>query len=54
MIDRWIRRNLEAQLAKPFVHVVFGARQTGKTTLLTELLRTPALHYNLADPVGAG
>ena len=50
MIDRWIRRVLETQLAKPFVHVVFGARQTGKTTLLSELLKGPALHYNLADP----
>jgi predicted AAA+ superfamily ATPase len=50
MQARWIQHSLAKQLAKPFVHIVFGARQTGKTTLLTGLLPKPALHYNLADP----
>jgi uncharacterized protein len=50
MRTRWIQPLLVKQLAKPFVHIVFGARQTGKTTLLTELLPRPAIHYNLADP----
>ncbi len=50
MNKRWIEHSLRTQLAKPFVHILFGARQTGKTTLLTELLPSPALHYNLADP----
>jgi predicted AAA+ superfamily ATPase len=50
MIERWIQHSLQTQLAKPFAHILFGARQTGKTTLLTELLPRPALHYNLADP----
>lgn len=48
---RWLNDALGAKLAKPFVHVLFGARQTGKTTLLRELLPHPALHFNLADPV---
>ena len=50
MIERWIQRSLAKQLAKPFVHIVFGARQTGKTTLLNTLLPQPSLDYNLADP----
>lgn len=50
MRTRWIQHSLGKQLEKPFVHIVFGARQTGKTTLLTELLHSPTLHYNFADP----
>ena len=50
MQARSIQAALAKQLAKPFVHIVFGARQTGKTTLLTGLLPHPAIHYNLADP----
>lgn len=50
MIKRWIEDSLRAQLEKPFVHIVFGARQTGKTTLLNALLPAPSLAYNLADP----
>jgi predicted AAA+ superfamily ATPase len=50
MIDRWYRPALERQLRKPFVHVLFGARQTGKTTLLEHLLDRASLHINLADP----
>lgn len=50
MIDRWYRPRLEKQILKPFVHVLFGARQTGKTTLLNQLLFRASLHLNLADP----
>jgi predicted AAA+ superfamily ATPase len=50
MIDRWYRPTLERQLPKPFVHVLFGARQTGKTALLEHLLGRASLHINLADP----
>src|SRR5579883_2369573 len=35
---RWLDDSLAAKLEKPFVHVLFGARQTGKTTLLRHLL----------------
>lgn len=48
---RWLSHSLRAKLAKPFVHVLFGARQTGKTTLLRDLVPAPALTFNLADPV---
>jgi predicted AAA+ superfamily ATPase len=50
IIDRCIRRELELKFDKPFVHIIFGARQTGKTTLIHEIIPEPALHYNLADP----
>lgn len=50
MLYRWFHDSLAAKLAKPFVHVLFGARQTGKTTLLRSLLPNPALSFNLADP----
>jgi predicted AAA+ superfamily ATPase len=50
MIDCWIKAHLARQIQKPFVHILSGARQTGKTTLLEEILRSPSLHYNLADP----
>lgn len=50
MIDRWIQPALRRALSKPFVHILFGARQTGKTTLLDALVPRPSLHYNLADP----
>ena len=50
MIDRWLQSSLAEDLRKPFVHILFGARQTGKSTLLAHLLPAPSLHYNLADP----
>jgi predicted AAA+ superfamily ATPase len=50
MIDRWFRQALERQLSKPFVHLLFGARQTGKTTLLEHILKRADLHITLADP----
>lgn len=40
-------------MGHPYVHILFGARQTGKTTLLQELLE-PDLLYNLADPEERG
>ena len=50
MVDRWLQGPLDEDLRRPFVHILFGARQTGKSTLLSHLLSTPSLHYNLADP----
>jgi predicted AAA+ superfamily ATPase len=47
---RWLSSSLAEKLGKTFVHVLFGARQTGKTTFLRQLLPDPALAYNLADP----
>lgn len=46
---RYLEQPLRKNLVHPYVHILFGARQTGKTTLLRKLL-SPALSYNLADP----
>lgn len=47
---RWLQDSLSDNLTKPFVHMLFGARQTGKTTLLRHLLPQPTLSFNLAEP----
>lgn len=48
-IARYLSEPLTAQFQYPYVHILFGARQTGKTTLLNSLL-TPDVSYNFADP----
>jgi predicted AAA+ superfamily ATPase len=40
----------ERKLARPYVHVVFGARQTGKSTLIRSALPPDALVIDLSDP----
>lgn len=50
MFDRWYAVTLEQKLARPYVHLVFGARQTGKSTLLRRLLPPETLVIDLADP----
>ncbi|MDP9014502.1 MAG: ATP-binding protein [Pseudomonadota bacterium] len=39
MFDRWYAEALRKRLARPYVHLIFGARQTGKSTLIELLLR---------------
>ena len=41
---------LEQKLRKPFVHIVFGARQTGKSTLIRSLVPDTATILDLSDP----
>jgi hypothetical protein len=43
-------RGLQARLSRPYVHLLFGARQTGKSTLLNGLIPEDSLRFNLADP----
>jgi len=50
MYDRWCAEEFRAKLGRPYVHLLFGARQTGKSTLLNELIPADALRFNLADP----
>ena len=45
MFDRWYAQTLATRLARPYVHLVFGARQTGKSTLLTNLLKEADVVY---------
>ena len=48
--DRWLADTLAAKLGRPYIHILFGARQTGKSTLLKRLIPGDALFINLADP----
>lgn len=50
MYTRWYSPRLRAALERPFVNLVFGARQTGKTTLIRGLLPPDAVTYDLAEP----
>jgi len=50
MFQRWAEAKWRQKLGTPFVQIVFGARQTGKSTLLTELLPNPALRLDFSDP----
>lgn len=48
--SRWYEARLRRFVEKPFVHIVFGARQTGKSTLVKQILPPDALIINLAEP----
>lgn len=50
IFDRWYAPILMEKLDRPFVHVMFGARQTGKSTLIRSLLPPETLCIDLADP----
>jgi len=50
MNDRWIAHALREKLQRPYVHLMFGARQTGKSTLLNSLLPHDALRLDLSNP----
>lgn len=50
MFNRWYAGPLSEKLKRPFVHLLFGARQTGKSTLLRSLLPDDTLVFDLADP----
>jgi predicted AAA+ superfamily ATPase len=41
---------LKKKLQKPFVHLLFGARQTGKSTLIRSILQADATILDLSDP----
>jgi predicted AAA+ superfamily ATPase len=50
MHDRWFGRRLARVLPRPYVHILFGARQTGKSTLLRSLVPAPDLWIDLSNP----
>ena len=50
LFRRWYEAVLRVKLERPFVHIVFGARQTGKSTMLNGLLPPDTLRIDLADP----
>lgn len=51
LFDRWYARVLREKLSRPYVHVLFGARQTGKSTLLKALLPPDTMCIDLSNPV---
>jgi uncharacterized protein len=50
LFSRWSSFGLREKLKRPYVHLLFGARQTGKSTLLKSLLPPDVVSINLADP----
>jgi uncharacterized protein len=50
MFRRWYEGRWQASLRKPHVQMLFGARQTGKSTLIRGLLPEGALTVDLANP----
>ena len=48
--DRFYGPILKAKIEKPFVHLIFGARQTGKSTLVKSILPSEAQIIDLSDP----
>lgn len=50
MFDRWYAGPLGEKLKRPFVHLIFGARQTGKSTLLNMLLPPETFRIDLSNP----
>ncbi len=50
MFDRWYARPFQEKLTRPYVHLLFGARQTGKSTLVRSLLPPDTLVIDLSNP----
>jgi len=50
MFSRWVEPVWRKKFATPYVHLVFGARQTGKSTLLRTLLPDAAVWLDFSRP----
>ena len=50
MFHRWAESAWKEKFAAPYVHIVFGARQTGKSTLIQKLLPPHAVRIDLSIP----
>lgn len=50
MFGRWVESEWIKKLKAPYVHILFGARQTGKSTLLRKLLPDPAIWLDFSRP----
>ncbi len=47
---RWYLPEFRAKLARPWVHILFGARQTGKSTLIDLVAPPDAIRLDLSHP----
>ena len=54
MFTRWAESKWRRDFTKPFVQIVFGARQTGKSTLIRSLLPEGATIVDLSNPKERG
>ncbi len=50
MFDRWYGDILKDKINRQYAHILFGARQTGKSTLLKQILPDTTLFIDLANP----
>ncbi|OGA76839.1 MAG: hypothetical protein A3G81_12220 [Betaproteobacteria bacterium RIFCSPLOWO2_12_FULL_65_14] len=50
MYSRWVEPLWKKKFGTPYVHLVFGARQTGKSTLLRKLLPAAAVWLDFSRP----
>lgn len=50
MFARWYEQTLRSRLRRPYVHLMFGARQTGKSTLLRAAMPSAAITLDLSEP----
>lgn len=50
MFGRWVEPLWKKKFTAPYVHLVFGARQTGKSTLLRKLLPETAVWLDFSRP----
>lgn len=50
IFDRWFAPAFQAKIERPYVHIIFGARQTGKSTLVRSILPPETLEFDLSDP----
>ncbi|HPD61022.1 MAG TPA: ATP-binding protein [Thermodesulfobacteriota bacterium] len=50
MFWRYLAKELKQCSGKPYVQILFGARQTGKTTLLRQIFPDSSLWIDLSDP----
>jgi len=50
MFSRWSESKWQKDFTRPFVQIVFGARQTGKSTLVRSLLPDGATVVDLSNP----
>ncbi|HOO03082.1 MAG TPA: AAA family ATPase, partial [Rectinema sp.] len=50
LYDRLYGSSLSRTISLPYVHIMFGARQTGKSTLIRSIIPSESLIFDLSNP----
>lgn len=50
MYYRWLEKKLKNNLKLPYIHILLGARQTGKSTLINKIVSTSAIKLDFSNP----